>query len=89
MLVSTLPAARVPRIADAQSVNALVVGTTHRYKSKYITTVMYKPSTRANRQGGVPEGAGRGEPQQHNQGPPPAHPQQQHPHVQQGFRPNG
>jgi hypothetical protein len=24
-----------------QSVNALVVGTTHRYKSKYITTVLY------------------------------------------------
>lgn len=29
-----------------QSVNALVVGTTHRYKSKYVTTVMYKPRTR-------------------------------------------
>lgn len=29
-----------------QNVNALVVGTTHRYKSKYITTVMYKPKSR-------------------------------------------
>jgi len=26
-----------------QNVNALVVGTTHRYKSKYITSVLYKP----------------------------------------------
>lgn len=29
-----------------QSVHALVVGTTHRYKSKYITSVLYKPRTR-------------------------------------------
>lgn len=29
-----------------QNVNALVVGTTHRYRSKYITTVMYKPKSR-------------------------------------------
>ncbi|KAJ9522251.1 hypothetical protein QJQ45_008078 [Haematococcus lacustris] len=29
-----------------QHVNALVVGTTHRYKSKYITTVIYKPKSR-------------------------------------------
>eukprot|EP00798_Chlamydomonas_sp_ICE-L_P018793 gene18793-25337_t len=29
-----------------QNVNALVVGVTHRYKSKYITTVMYRPNTR-------------------------------------------
>eukprot|EP00955_Chlamydomonas_euryale_P100043 365255-Chlamydomonas_euryale.AAC.22 len=28
-----------------QNINALVVGTTHRYKSKYVTTVMYKPKT--------------------------------------------
>ncbi|KAG1668826.1 hypothetical protein FOA52_004920 [Chlamydomonas sp. UWO 241] len=28
-----------------QNVNALVVGTTSRYKSKYITTVMYKPKS--------------------------------------------
>jgi len=26
-----------------QNVNALVVGTTHRYKGKYITSVLYKP----------------------------------------------
>ncbi|GAX83635.1 hypothetical protein CEUSTIGMA_g11059.t1 [Chlamydomonas eustigma] len=31
-----------------QNVNALVVGMTHRYKSKYVTTVMYKPKTRKN-----------------------------------------
>ncbi len=29
-----------------QNVNALVLGTTHRYKSKYITTVIYKPIRR-------------------------------------------
>ncbi|MEW5309318.1 MAG: hypothetical protein WDW38_001213 [Sanguina aurantia] len=29
-----------------QSVNALVVGTTHRYKSKYITTVIYKANSK-------------------------------------------
>jgi hypothetical protein len=33
----------------AQNVNALVVGTTQRYKSKYITTVMYKPKTRRHK----------------------------------------
>lgn len=27
----------------AQAVNALVVGTTHRFKGKYITSVLYKP----------------------------------------------
>ena len=27
-------------------VNALIVGTTHRYKTKYVTTVMYKPRRR-------------------------------------------
>lgn len=32
-----------------QNVNALVVGTTHRYKSKYITTVIYKPKARRTR----------------------------------------
>lgn len=26
-----------------QAVNAMVVGTTHRYKGKYITSVLYKP----------------------------------------------
>jgi hypothetical protein len=26
-----------------QAVNALVVGTTHRFKGKYITSVLYKP----------------------------------------------
>mmetsp|Transcript_35251 Transcript_35251/g.78447 ORF Transcript_35251/g.78447 Transcript_35251/m.78447 type:complete len:269 (-) Transcript_35251:625-1431(-) len=35
-----------------QNVNALVVGTTHRYKSKYITTVIYKPKSRR----GIPTG---------------------------------
>lgn len=30
----------------SQSMNAMVVGTTHRYKSKYITSVMYKPVKR-------------------------------------------
>lgn len=30
----------------SDTVNALVVGTTHRYKSKYVTTVMYKPKPR-------------------------------------------
>ena len=30
----------------SQSINAMVVGTTHRYKSKYITSVMYKPLKR-------------------------------------------
>lgn len=28
------------------STNAMVVGTTHRYRSKYVTTVMYKPRSR-------------------------------------------
>ena len=28
-----------------------VVGTTHRYKSKYITTIMYKPKHRRHRAG--------------------------------------
>lgn len=32
----------------SHSVNAMVVGTTHRYKSKYITSVMYKPLKRQN-----------------------------------------
>ena len=30
-------------LACVQNVNALVVGTTHRYKGKYVTTVLYKP----------------------------------------------
>lgn len=30
-------------LVDAQSANALVVGTTHRYRGKYITSVLYKP----------------------------------------------
>jgi len=29
-------------------VNALVLGTTHRYKNKYVTTVVYKPRRRAS-----------------------------------------
>ena len=29
-----------------QSVQALVIGTTSRYKSKYITSVLYKPKAR-------------------------------------------
>lgn len=33
-------------IQKGQNVNALVVGTTHRYKSKYITTVLYKAKGR-------------------------------------------
>eukprot|EP00877_Chromochloris_zofingiensis_P004634 jgi/Chrzof1/14171/Cz08g28030.t1 len=33
-------------IQRGQNVNALVVGTTHRYKSKYITSVLYKPKAR-------------------------------------------
>lgn len=31
---------------NSRSINATVVGTTHRYKSKYVTTVMYKPKRR-------------------------------------------
>lgn len=31
---------------SSASVSAIVVGTTHRYKSKYITTVMYQPKKR-------------------------------------------
>lgn len=34
-------------IQRGQNLNALVVGTTHRYKSKYITTVLYKPKSRS------------------------------------------
>lgn len=34
-------------------VNALVLGTTHRYKNKYVTTVVYKPR-RARSQGAQP-----------------------------------
>ena len=30
-------------VRTVQNVNALVLWTTHRYKSKYITTLMYKP----------------------------------------------
>jgi hypothetical protein len=32
-----------------QSVNALVVGTTYRFKSKYVTMIMYKPRTKRPR----------------------------------------
>lgn len=28
------------------STHAMVVGTTHRYRSKYVTTIMYKPKKR-------------------------------------------
>lgn len=35
---------------SAESVNAMVVGTTHRYKSKYVTVVMYKPKPRPKHQ---------------------------------------
>ena len=31
---------------NSRTVSATVVGTTHRYKSKYVTTVMYKPRKR-------------------------------------------
>jgi len=31
-----------------QVVNAMVVGTTHRYKGKYITSVLYKPRSSSN-----------------------------------------
>jgi hypothetical protein len=64
-----------PRTGPAclQNVNALVVGTTHRYKSKYITTVMYKPSSRARRRasdGGMqPEHHMQQQPQQQQQQP--------------------
>lgn len=43
-----------------QSVSALVVGTTHRYKSKYITTVLYKPAAAPGGTGtGIAAGSGR------------------------------
>jgi hypothetical protein len=32
------------------SVHAMVIGTTHRYRSKYVTTVMYKPRKRQKQQ---------------------------------------
>lgn len=35
---------------NSRSINATVVGTTHRYKSKYVTTVMYKPKRRRSAQ---------------------------------------
>jgi len=31
---------------NSRTISATVVGTTHRYKSKYVTTVMYKPQRR-------------------------------------------
>ncbi len=31
---------------NARGISATVVGATHRYKSKYITTVLYKPQRR-------------------------------------------
>eukprot|EP00879_Flechtneria_rotunda_P003348 GHRR01003575.1.p1 GENE.GHRR01003575.1~~GHRR01003575.1.p1 ORF type:complete len:273 (+),score=72.07 GHRR01003575.1:199-1017(+) len=56
---STEGAASLPRpqhvilnhiyIQRGQNVNALVVGTTHRYKGKYITSVLYKPRANSNR----------------------------------------
>ncbi len=30
-------------VSSGAQVNALVMGTTHRYKNKYVTTVVYKP----------------------------------------------
>eukprot|EP00775_Hariotina_reticulata_P005140 gene5140-5380_t len=38
-----------------QNVNALVVGTTHRYKGKYVTSVLYKPRTTTSRQRSQPQ----------------------------------
>lgn len=49
----------------SESVNALVVGTTHRYKSKYVTTVMYKPKPRrgsSNSGGRRADGVATGQP---------------------------
>lgn len=37
------------------STNAIVLGATHRYKSKYITTVMYKPNGRRSAAAAVPQ----------------------------------
>ena len=48
------------------SANAMVLGTTHRYRSKYITTVIYKPRKRVRLQPPQvvpPPPAGGGEPQ--------------------------
>ena len=34
---------------NARGISATVVGATHRYKSKYVTTVLYKPQRRGGR----------------------------------------
>jgi 5'-AMP-activated protein kinase regulatory beta subunit len=43
-----------------QGAAALVVGTTHRYRGKYVTSVLYKPSHRRRRPNNAAEGAGGG-----------------------------
>lgn len=49
LVLLTIACRAVVLVLLLQTMNALVVGTTHRYKGKYITSVLYKPRTSQNR----------------------------------------